>query len=299
VSAKICLGTAQLGLAYGIGNTSGKPDLHLAHQILDQAWDSGIRDFDTAALYGDSEAVLKSWIQSRNIGAEARIVTKLPWIPELSDEKRMEWIRESAYERLESLGVNTVEGILLHRAEDMQLPGVVEGLNGIVQAGICRSSGTSTYHPSEAESAMSGGLTAVQITYSILDRRFEHSGFLSRARDKNVKLYARSPFLQGLLLMKPRALPEHMQFAKPTLEKWKSLLDAYGLDALSTALGFSLNQSELDCVVLGAETPEQLTEILAAASRMPDANVLSELADQIGIIEERILLPYLWPKAEQ
>ena len=47
------LGTAQLGLAYGVANTTGRPDFHQAVRLIAAAAEGGVNCFDTAAAYGD------------------------------------------------------------------------------------------------------------------------------------------------------------------------------------------------------------------------------------------------------
>ena len=39
------------------------------HQVLDRAWDLGVRYFDVARSYGKAEQFLASWLSSRNIKA--------------------------------------------------------------------------------------------------------------------------------------------------------------------------------------------------------------------------------------
>lgn len=55
---RLVLGTAQLGMSYGIANKTGLPDLATATAIVQTAWESGICEFDTAQAYGKSEQVL-------------------------------------------------------------------------------------------------------------------------------------------------------------------------------------------------------------------------------------------------
>lgn len=294
MGAEICLGTAQLGLEYGVNNTAGKPDLNRAFDILDTAWAQGIRSFDTAALYGDSESVLKAWIQARQVGQDIRIITKLPGLPEGDSSFLQDWILSQAGERLEALGHAQVEGILLHRGADMLKPGVVEGLRSLVTAGITKHVGISTYHPQEGEQALEAGLDMVQITYSIFDRRFEKSGFLKAAKDKNVKIYARSPFLQGLLLMPLNQLPSPMGFARGSLERWHRGLEDLQEPPLRAALQYCIHQPEIDYVVLGVETPLQLVEIMNTLDVNTDIAGLNTLAASLEPIEERIVLPYMW-----
>ena len=54
----LILGTAQLGLNYGITNTNLKPSLSQALSILNKAYNNKIYMFDTAQAYGDSESKL-------------------------------------------------------------------------------------------------------------------------------------------------------------------------------------------------------------------------------------------------
>ena len=56
---RLSIGTAQLGLDYGITNKKGKPSIEEAISLLDMAWDHNIKLLDTAQGYGDAEEVLE------------------------------------------------------------------------------------------------------------------------------------------------------------------------------------------------------------------------------------------------
>ena len=56
--SRFVLGTAQLGMKYGICNSHGQPDEQECLSIVETAWNSGIRFFDTAQAYQESEKVL-------------------------------------------------------------------------------------------------------------------------------------------------------------------------------------------------------------------------------------------------
>ncbi len=291
---KICLGTAQFGIEYGVANTSGKPDQQRAFRILDRAWTHGIRVLDTAALYGDSETLVGQWIHSRGAETDVRVVTKLPLLPELEDKALTAWIIRAGHERLETLGVCQLEGILLHRGSDLARPGVRDGLDKLQAEGVCRHIGVSAYHPEEAELGLHEGLDIFQVPYNILDRRFETSGWFRRARDKGVWIYARSPFLQGLLLLEDDLLPEHMDFARPVIGRWQKRLGDQGHSPLEAALRFSLGQEETDYTVLGVDSVDQMDQIIAGANADIPASWLIEVAKEIGDVEDRLILPYLW-----
>ena len=55
---KIMVGTVQFGMPYGIANQQGKPSREELLEIIKFGYESGIRDYDTAAVYGESEEVL-------------------------------------------------------------------------------------------------------------------------------------------------------------------------------------------------------------------------------------------------
>ena len=61
---RLTLGTAQLGPAYGIANREGRLDDASADAVLSAGWDAGMRWFDTARAYGDSEQRIGAWCRA-------------------------------------------------------------------------------------------------------------------------------------------------------------------------------------------------------------------------------------------
>ena len=73
---KMVLGTAQFGMDYGITNVNGKPTRNEVFNILDFAWENGVRRFDTAPGY-DSETWLGDFLTSRGLQDQIKILTKI------------------------------------------------------------------------------------------------------------------------------------------------------------------------------------------------------------------------------
>ena len=69
----IALGTAQFGLDYGIANSDGKVTASEVAAILELAWDGAVRWLDTAAAYGDAEAV----VAAMRTAANFQVCTKI------------------------------------------------------------------------------------------------------------------------------------------------------------------------------------------------------------------------------
>ena len=66
----------QFGIDYGIANITGQPVYNTAMSIVQEAWESGIREFDTAQAYGQSERVLGRIFKDLGIADEVRVITK-------------------------------------------------------------------------------------------------------------------------------------------------------------------------------------------------------------------------------
>ena len=73
---ELCLGTAQLGMKYGIANSSKIPDQKHVNRIISQSLLSGIRYFDTAQTYGESELVLGNAFAQSSHSLDVRVVSK-------------------------------------------------------------------------------------------------------------------------------------------------------------------------------------------------------------------------------
>src|SRR5258705_3440888 len=74
---RLALGTAQLGLSYGIANRTAQPTEAIARQIVEDSWTGGVEFFDTAQVYGTSEVVLGRCFRDLGIADRVRVVSKL------------------------------------------------------------------------------------------------------------------------------------------------------------------------------------------------------------------------------
>ena len=73
---KLCLGTVQFGMEYGINNALGrKPKQEECYSILDEAIKNNILCFDTASGYGDAENILGSYEGFKT--SSVRIISKI------------------------------------------------------------------------------------------------------------------------------------------------------------------------------------------------------------------------------
>lgn len=292
----LVLGTAQLGLPYGIANQTGQPDQNIATAIIHEAWKNGIREFDTAQAYGNSEQVLGKALGELGISSEAKIITKLD--PGF-DHLNAKIMSRALYRSLQQLGVSSLFGIMLHREEMLSLwdKGLAEVIYSLVSSGKVKKIGASVYTPDRAiEALITDGIDIVQLPTNILDRRFENARVFRLADKKKKQIYIRSVFLQGLLLMGPDEIPAKMAFCRPVLEKLESLSNDLGLSRLEVAMGYIKSEMPNTHVIFGAETKNQVNENINAWEReMPEA-LNKEIKKRFINISEEVLNPVLWFK---
>lgn len=290
----LVLGTVQLGFKYGIANKTGQPDQATAKAIIQTAWENGIREFDTAQGYGISEQVLGKALSELGIAKEALVISKFdPSIAHLNAVSMSESLDYS----IARLGVPNLYCMMLHREEMLSLwdKGLAEILYGFVSSGRVKHIGISVYLPEKAIQALNTkGIDMVQLPTNILDRRFEKAGVFQLADEKGKKIYIRSVFLQGLILMDLKEVPERMAFAKPVLEKLESLSIDLRLTRKEMALSYVKSEMPDAKVIFGADTPEHVRENLTCWEKNSPLSLVAKVRNLFDNVDEKILNPSLW-----
>lgn len=294
--SRLVLGTAQLGMDYGIANTTGQPVYNTARSIVQEAWESGICEFDTAQAYGQSERVLGQVFKDLGIADEARVITKFAPDVDHSDRAALDKALKIS---MNNLGVESLYGLMLHREDMLDLweKGLKENLMDIVGSGRVAHVGVSVYSPEKAIQALNTeGISMVQLPTNIIDRRFEKAGLFQLADDVGKTIYIRSIFLQGLLLMSPDALPEHMRFAAPVLGRLSLFAQDVGLNIMELCIGYVKHAFPRTRLVFGEETPAQVRENLKCWNAVWADGLLQRIQTEFEDIDEMILNSSLWPK---
>lgn len=262
-TGKLALGTAQFGSPYGVANQAGQVPRVQVELILELARKAGATTLDTAIAYGESERVLGQ-CDLRGFS----VVTKLPEVP-ANCESVTEWVRQQLHASLERLGINSLDGLLLHRPGQLLGPSggeLYQALLGLRQEGLVRRIGISIYGPDELEDlGDSYHFDLVQAPFSILDKRLEQSGWLEKLPQMGTALHVRSIFMQGLLLMPKKSRPEKFAPWDSLWEEWEQWLKTTQQSPVEACLKHALAIPQIERVVVGVDSASQWREILAAA----------------------------------
>jgi len=292
---KLCLGTVQFGLHYGIKNEIGrKPTEEESFSVIKTAIKSGITYFDTASIYGDAEKVLGDFCIGQY---DVKVISKLrPNIIQDMNTNAEKEIEKEIELSLKKLNLSSLDGFLLHTADDFYNKDIIRGLQFCKKKGLVKNIGVSVYETEHALDVVKSGLVNyIQIPYNIFDQRLDQTNFFDIAKKNDIKIFARSSFLQGLLLMDLNKVPDYLSEAKPYLKRFNEIIMKYGYSKIEAALLFSYCHPKIDKVVFGVETKKQLENNLLILERADEfAECYSELAESFNAIGKKIITPSLW-----
>ena len=300
--ADLCLGTAQLGMKYGINNAIGKPDRKAVFEILDKA-NGGIHMIDTASIYGEAEEILGEYLSTHLDAADKiHIISKqccsIDGMNRAGIEKAIRCELEQSLIRLNKSFLN---GYLLHSYRETDRPDTLEILKKLKEEGLVRKTGVSVYEIDEAEYAIeNGNIDYLQMPCSVFDQRGLVHGVFKKARERGITVFTRSAFLQGLLMMEENRIPVYLQEILSYLHELNDMLQRYELNKKHAVVKFVLSKQLIDYMVFGVETVGQLEEILAErdSCSLPEEFV-RDVEIRFSCISEKLILPIHWEKEKR
>lgn len=305
---KLVLGTAQLGLDYGIANQSGQPNQAMAENLIKTAIANGAACIDTARAYGNSEEVIGNVLKSGWEG-RAQVITKLSPLTDCPADATLvtinAFVDASIYRSCVDLRTQTLDVLMLHRASHLSdWSGTVwTRLLEHKASGTLKTLGTSVQSPAELEQALTTPeVEFIQMPFNVLDWRWD--ALIPKIREtkklRPLAIHVRSALLQGLL---PSTTSEHWRKANvanpaPVI-KWlmNQSREAGCTNAVDFCLSFVKSADWVDGVVVGMESLEQLSVNIQIFSGpdLTDQQIGKTLASR-PLLEEQSLNPAYWSR---
>ena len=295
--SKLMLGTVQFGLPYGVANRTGQPSPADVRRIVETAYEGGIHCFDTAAAYGTSEQVLGQALVDLGLTDRVCVVTKVRPLneAELADERLAEQaIEDSVANSRRLLHLERIPIVLFHRETDAAYLPLLAKLK---DRGWLGAHGVSCDHyPEPVLGFLKQQINAVQLPGNLLDPRHLHSPVLDLAHQQGVKVFIRSVYLQGLLVMPEAEIPTALHAVIPIRRRLFELAAAAGLTPAELALRYLLSVPTVTSVLVGVETIPQIQENLALQARGPlEPDLLEQIHKTVPTLPEICITPRLWP----
>ena len=128
-------------------------------------------------------------------------------------------------------------------------------------SGKIKNIGVSVYHPEELDLILSNfNIDVVQLPVNIFDRRFLADRYLESLKSRNISIYVRSIFLQGLLL---NNIGRSSYF-----NKWNKLFNEYyhfininDYSPVEFCINFIRKIKCIDGIIFGATNIDELNQI--------------------------------------
>jgi uncharacterized protein len=256
VRNKIILGTVQFGTNYGINNLFGKPDENQVCEILDTAYLNGIDCLDTADAYGTAASTIGEYHRNRNF--TFKILSKF-----LNVEKGT--LRQIARSALDLLHIEHFEVYSFHSFNEyINNQSIIDELLELKSEGLVRKVGITIYTNEQlAKVIQDPNIEIIQIPFNILDNIFIRGDLITEAKTLGKIIHARSVFLQGLIFMNENSVPEMLTPLKPYLQKIKGFCNSESVSLSSLSLSYAVYNKNIDNVLIGVETQEQLLQNLS------------------------------------
>jgi D-threo-aldose 1-dehydrogenase len=290
---RLALGRLGYGSA-AVGNLYRAVDDESARELLDAAWDAGIRYYDTAPHYGLG-------LSERRLGAMLRrrpreefvVSTKVGrlLVPdpdgatrrdddlfEVPADHRRVWdfsedgIRRSLEESLVRLGLDRVDVLYLHDVErsgdaDQAVDSGVAALARMRDEGLVRAIGIGTKDLGAIERAVrTGALDLVMLPgrYTLLEAPAKD--VVALCQERGVGIVNVAVFNSGLLATSEPGEDSRYEYQKVPGDKLQRARDLaracreFGVELPTAALQFSARHPAVVSVAVGADTPEQIRQ---------------------------------------
>lgn len=184
------------GLAYG-----QTEDDESRFKVLDRLVELGCTNWDTADIYGDSEALIGKWFKRSGKRDQIFLATKFAFTPN-GICGTPEYAKEACNKSLQRLGIDTIDLYYVHRIDpNIPIEKTMGALKELVQEGKIRYIGLSEPSPATLRRAHKvHPIAAIQVEYSPFVLDIEQKGhLLDTARELGVAVVAYSPLGRGFL----------------------------------------------------------------------------------------------------
>ena len=252
---KFFLGTAQLVNAYGSVKTKHTNDKKKIFKLLDYALESGVNKFDTAQSYNNEE-IIGEFIKSNKL-IDIQISTKTPSLPKVGVTNKIEFIKKNLDKSQKKLQTN-IHTLFLHDAKDVTffLKNIYQ-LKKIKKEFGLKYLGLSLYTLKNLEQINKcNEVCAIQFPYNFANNEI----IKKKIHNKHI-IYARSIFLQGILLNKKvkKKLPKKIKLAH--IKYFEEIIKKK-INPLDLCINYAYKQKKLKYIIMGCDNIYQLKKIL-------------------------------------
>ena len=282
---KFSIGTAQMGMNYGILNKNKLVNDDEFKKIINYSSKFGINSLDTSPRYGDVEnkianLKLSGWqISSKFLPANL-----------IYSKKNKYFYLDSFQKTLKNLKTKKIYSVLIHKPSDLlsEKDFIFKALDEIKKTNNVKKIGLSLNTMNDFHLIKKYPFDIIQTPLNFFDQRILQEKKVNFLKKKGIEIQVRSIFLQGLALCKTNTLPKEFRKYKKYWIQRDKYLKRENLTNLELAINF-VNQNQLiDKIILGVDNFKQFKFILNTKKKY-----LKNIK-KLQIKNKKIITPFLW-----
>lgn len=282
---KFILGTAQLGLNYGINNTRGRLQISEAVDLLQHAAENGVRFLDSSEAYGDAHVKIGA---ASKLGIHFDVFTKF-----VASKER--GIRSQVDQILNEIESESIAGLSFHRFGDYVHFSDWDTLEQMKKEGAFSLIGVSIYSNDEIGACLlDPRIDLVQIPFNLLDSNNQKLALIRSLVESGKIVHTRSTFLQGLFQKQPEEFPEFLKPLKGVVSTIRDIASENQMTAGELALRYSFSFPDIHGVIIGLESESQLWQNLELLQKGSITDRLMKKIRRIVVSDSALLNPSTW-----
>jgi aryl-alcohol dehydrogenase-like predicted oxidoreductase len=293
--SKLCIGTAQLSDPYYGFLNKKKKSLPIKDfkKILKFAIKKKISYIDTALSYNRVDNKLSKF---KKLNRKFKFITKIPKNFFLEHQPELTYTK-LLIESKTKLGINKFYAVLLHDPKDLNSEQILRlrvFLESLKKNKITKKIGISIYSLKDFKLIKKYFTPElIQANFNFFDREFDNKSFIKYLKKNNILFFARSIFLQGVLLQDQK-LPNFFKKFENYIIYWNHICKKFSFTKAQLALSFALNKNFINYCILGFQSYKEFKEIaninvVNSISSLSKLNFLDKKIDY-----EEFIKPYNW-----
>jgi len=289
MNSKIILGTAQLGLNYGINNVTGKLKLSESLKLLKTAFEMGIRTLDTAEAYGNATEIIGIF-HDKNPLKKFNIINKLD-----SNEKYIiDDLENHIIRSCKILNCDKIHSYMFHSFEHLKRSKLVlNKLMDIRKTRLIKNIGVSIYNNDEIMFIINNKINVdfIQLPFNLLDNDFHRGEVIEKSKELGISIHVRSVLLQGLF-MKSISKNDKLYALERYINQARIIAEKNQMELKDLAFQYCNQKKYIDQILIGVDNEQQLIDNLNSLNKIKKVDLSA--VDLIHVKEKELLNPSNW-----
>ena len=282
----------------------------ISREILNKAWDHGVRDFDVATLYGSGQAagILGQFVKDRRLDSRLWCSVGLKEVPDPNGVFSVESFKQTkknlstaVEEMLTKLDTDYIDLLNVHAPDDSTpIEETLEILDSFIANGSIRQIGYSNFIPFQlqnilqAEKTTGVTVSTFQLHGNLIEQRLLNE-FQRELQFAGKQVFCYRPFARGLLgrnYTRENPKPSESRATRGwrldgylteeilgKLEDLARISTKFAIPTVQLALIWLFQVRSVDGVIFGARTIQQLNDVLDFTSYENLDQILEELVE--------------------